>query len=158
MKKTIISSSLALVLLTSSCATIISGSKQNVKFSSNPTTATIFIDEIEVGKTPFEIKLARKSEHSVMIKLEGYQTYETKLTKKFNAWYVGNILLGGLIGLIIDPITGAMYNLTPDQVNAQMNKGTAFKSNGKDVHVAVALDIDTSWKKVGQLEKVANLN
>lgn len=157
MRKTIISSTLAIALLTSSCATIISGSKQNVRFDSNPATATIFIDEVEVGKTPFEIKLKRNSDHSVMIKLEGYQTYETKLTRKFNAWYIGNILFGGLIGVIIDPITGAIYNLTPDQVNAQMNKGTAFKSNGKDVFVAVALQIDPSWKKVGQLEKTDNL-
>lgn len=156
MRKTIISSTFAIALLTTSCATIVSGSKQNVNFSSNPSKATIFIDEVEVGKTPFEIKLARKSEHSVMIKLDGYQTYETKLTKKFNAWYIGNILFGGLIGIIIDPITGAMYNLSPDQINAQMNKGTAFKSNGKDIYVAIALNIDPSWKKVGQLEKVAN--
>ena len=156
MRKTIISSSLALALLTTSCATIVSGSKQNVKFSSNPSTATIFIDEVEVGKTPFEIKLARKSEHSVMIKLEGYQTYETKLTKKFNAWYIGNILFGGLIGIIIDPITGAMYNLTPSEVNAEMTKGTAFRNNGKDIYIAVALNIDPNWKKVGQLEKVIN--
>jgi hypothetical protein len=156
MRKTIISSSLAIALLTTSCATIVSGSKQNIKFSSNPSTATIYIDEVEVGKTPFEIKLARKSEHSVMIKLEGYQTYETKLTKKFNAWYIGNIVFGGLIGIIVDPITGAIYNLSPDQINAQMNKGTAFKSNGKDVYVAVALNIDPSWEKVGELEKVVN--
>jgi hypothetical protein len=156
MRKIIISSSLAIALLTTSCATIISGSKQNIKFSSNPSAATIYIDEVEVGKTPFEIKLARKSEHSIMIKLEGYQTYETKLTKGFNAWYIGNIVFGGLIGIIVDPITGAIYNLTPDQVSAQMNKGTAFKSNGKDIYVAVALDIDPSWKKVGELEKTVN--
>lgn len=156
MRKTIISSTLVFALLTSSCATIVSGSKQNVKFSSTPAAATIFIDEVEVGKTPFEIKLARKSEHTVMLKLEGYQTYETKLTKKFNGWYIGNILIGGVIGLIIDPITGAMYNLSPDEVNAQMTSGTAFKSNGKDVYVAVALNIDPSWKKVGQLEKAEN--
>lgn len=156
MKKTIISSSLALTLLVSSCATIVSGSKQNVKFSSNPSSATIFIDEVEVGKTPFEIKLARKSEHSVVLKLDGYQTYETKLTKKFNGWYIGNIFFGGLLGLIIDPITGAIYNLSPEQVDAQMNKGTAFKSNGKDIYVAVALNINPKWEKVGQLEKVAN--
>ena len=48
MRKTIISSTLAIALLTSSCATIISGSKQNVRFDSNPATATIFIDEVEV--------------------------------------------------------------------------------------------------------------
>jgi hypothetical protein len=156
MRKTIISSSLALTLLMSSCATIISGSKQNVKFSSNPSAATIFIDEVEVGKTPFEIKLERKSDHSAMIKLEGYQTYQTKLTRKINGWYWGNILLGGLIGIIVDISTGAVYTLTPNELNAQLSKGTAFRSNGKDVYIAVVLNIDPSWKKVGQLEKVNN--
>jgi hypothetical protein len=154
MKKTIISCSLVVTLLMSSCATIVSGSKQNVKFTSNPSTATIFIDEVEVGKTPFEIKLARKREHSVMIKLEGYQTYETKLTKKFNGWFVGNILIGGLIGIIVDPITGAMYNLTPKEIKAEMAKGTAFNYKKGEVYVAVTLEIDPNWKKIGQLEKV----
>jgi len=156
MKKTIILSSLALTLFTTSCATIVSGSKQNVKFSSNPSTATIFIDEVEVGKTPFEVRLERKNEHSVRIKLEGYQTYETRLTKKFNGWYIGNLLFGGIIGLIIDPITGAMYNLSPSEINAEMNKGTAFKSNKNDIYIAVALNIDPTWKKIGQLEKATN--
>lgn len=154
MKKIIIFFALAVTFLMSSCATIISGSKQNVAFSSNPSAATIFIDEVEVGKTPFEIKLARKSEHSVMIKLEGYQTYQTNLTKRFNGWYVGNILIGGLIGLIVDPITGAMYNLTPKQINAEMSKGTVVDSNKKGIYIAVALNIDPNWKKIGQLEKV----
>jgi hypothetical protein len=156
MRKSIISCSLALTFLASGCATIVSGSKQNVKFSSNPSSASIFIDEVEVGKTPFEIKLARKSEHSVMVKLDGYQTYQTNLTKQFNAWYVGNILIGGIIGLVIDPITGAMYNLSPNEINAQMSKGTAFNSSKKDVYIAVALNIDPNWKKIGQLEKVNN--
>ena len=131
-------------------------SKQNVKFASNPSSAKIFIDEVEVGKTPFEIKLARKSEHHVMIKLEGFQTYQTSLTKKFNGWYVGNILFGGLIGLIIDPITGAMYNLSPKEINAEMAKGTAFNYKKGEVYVAVALEIDPNWKKIGQLEKTNN--
>jgi hypothetical protein len=156
MKKSIISCSLALTLLMSSCATIMSGSKQNVKFDSNPGTASIFIDEVEVGKTPFEIKLTRKSEHAVLIKLEGYQTYQTTLTKKLNGWIFGNILVGGLIGLIIDPITGAMYNLSTSEINAQMVKGTVFKSNKKDIYIAVALNVDPSWEKVGQLKTESN--
>lgn len=151
MKKSCISVSLAFVLLCSSCATIVSGSKQNVKFESNPSQATILIDEVEVGKTPFEIKLSRKSEHEVLIKMDGYKNYQTTLTKKFNAWYLGNILIGGLVGLIIDPVTGAIYNLTPKQVNAEMTKGTAFNYKKGDVYVAVALEIDPNWNKVGQL-------
>ena len=156
MKKTIISSSLALTVLFTSCATVMSGSKQNVKFESNPSAATIFIDEVEVGKTPFEMELARKNEHQVTIKLEGYQTYQIKLTRKVNGWFAGNILIGGLIGLIVDPITGAMYNLTPKEINAEMAKGTAFNYNKGEVYVAVALEIDPNWSKIGQLEKVIN--
>lgn len=142
------------ILTTTSCATIISGSKQTVKFVSTPSEAKIFIDEVEVGKTPFETKLERKREYSVMIKLDGYQPYETKLTKKFNAWYIGNIAFGGIIGLIIDPITGAMYNLTPKEINAQLQQGTAFKSTKDGINIAVSLKVDSNWKKVGQLEKL----
>jgi hypothetical protein len=138
----------------SSCATIVSGSKQLVKFTSNPSSASIFIDEVEVGKTPFEIKLERKKEHHIMIKLDGYKTYETNLTKKFNAWYIGNIAFGGFIGLIIDPITGAMYKLTPTEISAEMQKGVAFKSSKNNIYIAIALEIDSNWEKIGHLEKI----
>jgi len=153
MRKSIIFGLLLSTLFFSSCATVISGSRQNIKFASNPAAASVFIDEVEVGKTPFEIKLARKSEHEVMIKLDGYQTYQTTLTKKLNGWIFGNILIGGMIGIIIDPITGAMYNLTPTQINAEMNKGTAFKNTSNTVYVAVSLNVDPDWKKVGQFER-----
>jgi hypothetical protein len=145
-------------LLFSSCATIISGSKQNVSFASEPSSASVFIDEVEVGKTPFELKLERNNEHDVTIKLDGYQTYQTRLTKKFNAWYIGNILIGGIIGLIVDPITGAIYNLSPKEINAQMNANTAFNTSKNGVTIAVALNVDPNWQKVGQLEKIANNN
>lgn len=154
MKKSIFITAFTASVLLSSCATIVSGSKQLVKFSSNPSSATIFIDEVEIGKTPFEIKLERKREHHVMIKLDGYKTYETNLTKKFNAWYIGNIAFGGLIGVIIDPITGAMYKLSPSEVNAEMQKGVVFKSDKNNIYFAVTLDIDPTWEKVGQLEKM----
>lgn len=153
MRKSILITALTTSIIFSSCATIVSGSKQLVKFTSNPSTATIFIDEVEVGKTPFEIKLERKKEHHVMIKLDGYKTFETNLTKKFNAWYIGNIAFGGLIGLIIDPITGAIYKLTPSEINAQLENGVAFKGDNKNVYISVALEIDPSWEKVGQLER-----
>lgn len=145
---------LAATLTATSCATIISGSKQKVSFTSTPSEATVFIDEVEVGKTPFETKLNRNREYAVTIKLDGYQPYETKLTKKFNAWYLGNLVFGGIVGLIIDPITGAIYQLSPKELNAQLEQGTAFKTNNNGVYIAVSLKIDNNWKKVGQLEKL----
>ena len=155
MKKTILALSMASALMMTSCATIVSGTTQKVSFNSTPANASIFINEVEVGKTPFQTKLERKKEHSVVIKLDGYRPYETKLTKKFNAWYLGNIIFGGIIGLVVDPITGAIYELSPDQVNAQLQQGTITnKSNKKDIFIAVSLEKDPNWKKIGQLEKL----
>lgn len=154
MKKTILSLTVVSSLMLTSCATIISGTTQNVSFNSNPSNASIFVDDFEVGKTPFQTKLERKSEHKVVIKLEGYKPYETKLTRTFNAWYLGNVIFGGLVGLIIDPISGAIYQLTPSQVNAQLQQGTIAKTKNNDIFIAVSLEKDPSWKKVGQLEKL----
>lgn len=155
MRKTIFFLTLLSTLMLTSCATIVCGSKQEVSFNSTPTNASIFINEVEVGKTPFKTKLERNKEHSVVIKLEGFKPYETKLTKKFNAWYIGNLVFGGLIGLIVDPVTGAIYQLSPKEVNAQLQQGTAFnKSKNGEIFIAVSLEKDSSWKKIGQLEKL----
>jgi uncharacterized protein YceK len=145
---------IAISVCLSGCATIISGSRQQVRFSSTPAAATIFIDEVEVGKTPFAIRLDRKKEYHVMFKLDGFKTYETNLTKKFNAWYIGNLAFGGVIGLIIDPLTGAMYNLTPKEINAQLDSGIGFHPKNGSVYIAVALQVDPNWVKVGQLDKL----
>lgn len=153
MKKSIFFAATAAMLSMTSCATIVSTSTQKVKFASNPPQASIFINEVEVGKTPFEMKLERKREHHVMIKLDGYKTYETTLTKTFNPWYLGNIVFGGLIGLVVDPITGAIYNLSAKEVNAQLEQGTAFNYRKGDVYVAIMMKPDPTWTKIGQLEK-----
>ena len=144
------------VLFLQSCATIISGSRQTIQFNSNPANATVFINEIEAGKTPFQKRLKRNEEYKVSIELEGYETYETKLTKKFNEWYIGNIIFGGLVGLVVDPITGAIYKLSPKEVNSRMtedNSDIVFKDNGQDIHISVSLNIDPEWEQVGQLTK-----
>lgn len=147
---------LSFIVLTSGCATIICGTRQTVKFASTPTNASVLIDEVNVGQTPFETRLKRNREYSVVIKLDGYLPYETKLTKEFNAWYIGNIVFGGLIGLIIDPITGAIYKLSPKELNAQLQQGTTsnVKTEKNQVYIAVSLQIDKNWEKIGQMEKL----
>lgn len=43
-----------------------------------------------------------------------------------------------------------MYN----EINAQLQQGTVFKSSKKEVYIAVSLKVDKNWQKVGQLEKL----
>lgn len=109
-----------ILVVQSGCATVVSGKTQDVMIRSTPTGATVFIDEMAYGTTPLVAKLIRKKRHTIQLKKEGYGEVTRVTTRGFNGWYLGNIILGGLIGLIVDPITGAMYDIKPEEINVTM--------------------------------------
>ncbi|NML20001.1 PEGA domain-containing protein [Pseudoflavitalea sp. G-6-1-2] len=154
------------VFILNSCATIISGSKQAIDISSEPTGAKITIDGKDFGKTPQLIEFHRKGKnkgdsaskksYAVKLELDGYQPYEINITRKVNGWVFGNILIGGIIGVVIDVATGSMYSLTPKQIAAQPTKNlTTYKADNGSVYIAVTMHPDPSWEKIGTLTKTA---
>ncbi|KAA6300088.1 MAG: hypothetical protein EZS26_003770 [Candidatus Ordinivivax streblomastigis] len=147
--KKVFSFLLGIIMLTS-CATIICGTRQSVDFTSNPSNAIIYDNGFQLGKTPLSAKLERKENHAISIKLEGYQPYEVIIKKQFNEWYIGNIILGGLVGLIIDPLTGALYRLSPDKINTELNL-TTFNHKKTDIYVAVSLIKNPYMEQIGTL-------
>lgn len=143
---------LAVSLLAPGCATIIHGSNQDVAFSSSPSGATVTVDGEALGTTPLVTGLSRDDAHTVRITMDGYQPYEMTLTKSVDGWVWGNIVFGGLIGLGVDAATGAMYKLSPDQVSADLRSLSAGTSASGALQVAVVLEVDPSWERVGQLQ------
>jgi uncharacterized protein YceK len=138
----------------SGCATIMHGGNQPVGISSNPSGAQVFVDNQVVGVTPVTATLARKDHHTVRVEMPGYAPYEMKLTRGMSGWVWGNLVIGGIPGLAIDAITGALYKLTPTEVNASLTRPTALL-NGDALMIAVVLSPDPSWEKVGQMQPVA---
>jgi len=113
------------------CATIIKGSTGNVNIKTEPADAAVRIVDLRSGqtihdaKTPLMVSLKRgagffmNGRYKAIIEKNGYETKEIKFSGEINAWYLlGNIVLpGGLLGyLVIDPFTGAMWNLYPDDI------------------------------------------
>ena len=142
----------AILLLTQSCGTVIQGTTQQVGISSSPTNARVAINGVEIGSTPVMIDLKRKDSHIVRISLEGYQIYETTLTRKVSGWVWGNILFGGLIGLVIDSSTGGMYNLTPEQIQAELRDVKAQVTDRKDsLFITFVMQANSEWEKIGEL-------
>lgn len=136
------------------CGTIIHGTTQDVGISSNPTGAEVTIDNKPHGNTPVTASLSRKDHHTIKIELDGYETYETRLTRNVSGWIAGNIIFGGLIGLAVDAISGGMYKLTPEQVQAQMQKSdVAMKAAEDTMFITFILEPKDDWKKVGSLKK-----
>ncbi len=123
----------AVVLSLSGCASIISGKTQTMTFQSTPELSDITIlnrdgKKIHVGKAPVTVSLNRGAgffvpeRYTVIFEKEGYEKKEIKVTPSMNGWYIGNILFGGIIGLlIVDPATGAMYSLNTKETNVVLN-------------------------------------
>lgn len=135
-----------LFFLISGCASIVGEKTQLMNINSNPSSAKISISdekgkEIFEGKTPANVTL-RKSDGSyfggkdyiVRVEKEGFKSKTIRVESKPNGWYVaGNIVFGGLIGwLVVDPMTGAMYNLTPEQIDATLSANDSTVSNSFD--------------------------
>ena len=87
------------------------------------------------------------------MELAGYQPYETTVTHSVSGWVWGNIVIGGLIGLAVDAISGGLYKLTPEQVSATMlTKSASLARTPDGLYVAVVMTPEPGWQKVGQLQ------
>lgn len=89
---------------TSGCATIVAGGPDTVKFTSTPPGAEVQVGNEIVGKTPVEASVPRDIQ-TVTMTLSGYEPETVLITRHLNGWVFGNILFGGIIGIIIDVST-----------------------------------------------------
>ena len=119
----------AVSFLSFSCSTIINGSKQDVYINSSENNATIKIDGNDVGSVPLKIKLRRGQNHMIEISKPGFQTYRFTTTNNLNGWVFGNLLCGGVVGIIVDFASGNAYDIEPDHINATLYKATAQMKN-----------------------------
>lgn len=138
---------------TAACASIMNGSNQGIAFSSTPVGAAISVDGQPMGTTPAVLRLARKETHTVRLDLDGYAPFEMQLDRKMSGWVWGNIAFGGIVGVIVDGSTGAMYRLSPDAVDGTMVTRTAVIDGRASIQVAIVMTPDASWEKIGQLTR-----
>ena len=119
----------AILLSGTGCATIVSKNRYDVTISSSPSDADITITdrrgrEIYRGATPATVPLKSsagfftKADYLVGFEKPGYDRLVVPIRFKLDGWYFGNIVFGGLIGLlIVDPATGAIYKLDTEYIN-----------------------------------------
>lgn len=114
------------------CASIVSDSTYPVAITSSPSGASYQITNengavVRSGVTPDHVILKAGAgyfdgeTYKVTYQKDGYAGNSAALNSGIDGWYWGNILFGGLIGLlVVDPITGAMYTL-PESANASLD-------------------------------------
>lgn len=127
------------MMLGNGCASIVSRSEWPVMVVSDPLGAAVTVRNeqgavIWTAVTPASIMLRSgdgyfsKAHYTLNFEKEGYETASRQLSASVNNWYWGNIIFGGLIGMLaVDPGTGAMWKID-DFVAETMSRRPAAAS------------------------------
>lgn len=151
-----------LIMISTSCATIVSKSNYMVTVDSTPRDAEVTVTnrndvQIYAGKTPALVRLKsgagffRAAMYEIKISKEGYATKTIMIRATLNGWYLGNLLFGGVIGfLIVDPATGAMYRLNELDINETLRNepktAAATQTQTPQLRVYDINEIPENWK------------
>ena len=111
---------LCLSVASAGCCSIVHGTSQGISVNSVPSGAKVFHNGVPAGTTPAVLELKRNAHHTIRVEKEGFSPYEESLTRSTSGWVWGNIFLGGLIGLAVDAIDGAIYNIEPQRIQATL--------------------------------------
>ena len=104
------------MVLVQGCGTIMSGTTKTVHVSSSPNGADFQIVNSRLipivnGVTPQNVTLKRNMRYSVTFEKENYQDQIVPIKMGINVWVFGNVLFGGIPGVIIDAISGASNDI-----------------------------------------------
>jgi hypothetical protein len=108
------------VIALAGCASVMSGRHADVAINSNVPHARVVVhdkrgQEVASAHTPAKLALKRKDKfifparYTATIEAPGYQPVEVPIRPTVNPWVLGNIVIGGPVGLVVDNVTGAAW-------------------------------------------------
>jgi hypothetical protein len=133
------------VLALAGCASIVSKSEYPVAITSNPLGAEFTVKRangipVSNGVTPATMVLSasdgyfKPAKYLIEFRRKGV-VQTVPLNAKLDGWYFGNILFGGLIGLlIVDPATGSMWSLS-DTVVSTFQQSADVDLNKRELRI-----------------------
>ena len=134
---------LLVLLPLTGCGTLMGGGTQMVQVNSAPSGATVTLAP-DAGSftTPASLSLERKYSYTITASREGYSPATARINKSMRT----SVLLADLfffpIGVIVDAITGAWYQLSPQTVSLVLERGDeSVLAAGPDV-IEVTVSVD----------------
>ena len=117
MKKTLLVLCLVFVAAYSSgCATVATGKYQDILVTSKPSGAEVTSSTGRRTITPGTLTLRRSEPCILVAQLEGYPELQRHLTRTTEGWFWGNILLGGIVGGVVDVASGSNKKIKENEV------------------------------------------
>jgi hypothetical protein len=121
---------LALASTLGACATVTRGTTTKFTIDSSPPAAQVRTSTgFTCEATPCTFKMPRKENFVLTVSKAGYKTatlpIDSKLAGNGAAGFLGNALIGGVIGAGVDIASGAMDDLTPNPAHVTLEAETA---------------------------------
>jgi PEGA domain len=105
------------------CASVARGTTETISVSSTPSGAEAIISGLDAPitcMTPCAVVAKRNANISMTIQKPGFEPQVVQLTKDIPATgaagFAGNLLLGGVVGMGVDAVTGAATDHKPNPV------------------------------------------
>lgn len=96
------------------CATVVRGTKQQFTIQSEPPGAKAILSTGSTCTTPCTLKLRREDVFNVTFDKPGFQIAHADVrTVNRPAAAFGNIIVGGLIGVVVNVSNGSLKSLNP---------------------------------------------
>jgi hypothetical protein len=116
----IIACSALLPLALGGCATVINGTSQDYQIDSKPAGAKVTLSNGQNCVAPCAISLKRRNDLQATYELTGYKSETVYIQSRTGGAGAGNLLLGGLIGGVVDASNGSMNSLYPRPLFVEM--------------------------------------
>jgi hypothetical protein len=115
---------IALALSCGGCASVTRGWTEQIQITSNPSDAQARTSLAQTCTTPCTLQVNRKDEFTVTISKPGYHSAEvpviTRVAGAGVAGFAGNVLIGGVVGMGVDAVSGATLEHHPNPVSATL--------------------------------------
>jgi len=109
------------------CASIVAGGPSVLNVNTVPKDVKVTIVGLGNGETlsqntPCIFTLNKNSDYKVTLEYQGYKSEEMVIRRGINGWFWGNILFGGIVGMVIDGVTQNMWDHNLHALNIEMQK------------------------------------
>src|SRR5690606_29560195 len=105
------------------------------------------------GKSPTNLRLKSgggyftKAQYQVSLSSPGYDEKIVTIDFKLNGWYFGNLLIGGVLGMLfIDPLTGAMWKIQDPVVDETLDRAPTASVQAPELNIVNIADVSPELK------------
>jgi hypothetical protein len=137
-----IGAALMVTALLPACATVTRGTKQQLTIRTEPPGADVRLSNGMTCVSPCDLRVRRKETFTANISKQGYQAVTVPMTSKMHGGgalaLAGNVLIGGLIGVIVDVSTGALRDVRPGPIDLTLQPTGALANADMPLSASVA--------------------